>query len=98
QGCEGIVRRRAAATRTGGHEDGAGQYGRRFEQKFFPSEVARMLHSIEQRIKRDLASDVAAIAALDVDLVWVPLAKDMIGPAIGRMTMIIGTGVNGQFI
>ena len=57
-----------------------------------------LVHAVEQGVERDLADDVAAIAALVVDVVRVPFAEDVVGPAVDRMAVIVGPHVQRQFV
>ena len=58
----------------------------------------RCVDALQQRIERDLAHDITTEAALVVQMMRIPLAEDVIGPAIDGMAMIVGPQIDGQFV
>ena len=82
----------------GGHQHRAGQDGRRLVKRSSRSSGRAVCDAVEQGVQRDLADDVAAIAALVVEMMRVPFAEDVIRPAIDRMAVVVGAHVNGQLV
>ena len=92
------MRLRPAAAGGRGHQDGAGQHSGRFEQQLFGRKLVRRFNPREQRVERDLLQHEAAVAALVVDVVGIPLAEVVVGPLIDRMVEVVLPRVDGQLV
>ena len=89
--------------RAGGHQDRAGQHGRRFEQQLvsrpLPSpRLVRDVDARQQRVERDLLQHETAIVAAVVDALQVPLAEVMVGPLAGRVVEVVGPRIERQLV
>ena len=63
-----------------------------------PRPARRICDPGEQPVERVLADDEAAVAALVVEVVRVPFAEDVVGPAVGRVVVIIRPRIDRQFV
>src|SRR5262249_38055777 len=95
-----VVRVGPGAADAGGHEQGAGQCRRRLEQGIFARQAAppHPANAAGQGSKTDLPDDVAAETSLVVDVVRVPFAEEVVRPLVGRMAVVVGARVEGEFV
>ncbi len=98
QGRGGVMRGRAGAADPGGHEDRPGQHGGGLAQPLAAVQGTVLLHGVEEGVERDLADHVAAVTPVAVEVVRVPLAEDVVGPAVDGMAVVVGAQVHGQFL
>ena len=53
---------------------------------------------VEHGVERDLLQHEAAASARVVQLVHIPLTKEIVRPFIDRMVEVVGAGIEGQFV
>ena len=94
----GVVRRRPPTAHARRHEDGAGQHGGALEEAFVGGQHGGVFDAVHEGVEGDLANDVAAKPAAVVDLVRVPLAEDVVGPAVDRMAVVVGAEIDGHLV
>ncbi len=102
QAHRGIVSPRSAAGDADRHQDRTRQHGRGLGQplraRSAPARRLGGIDPVEQAVESDLADHVAPIATAVVQVMRVPFAEDVIGPAVDRMAVVVGADVNGQLV
>ena len=82
----------------GAHQDGAGQHAGRLEQQLLARHVAVSRRAASRPSSVTCRDDEAAIAALVVDVVRVPLAEAVVGPLVGGMAEVVAARIEGQLV
>src|SRR5207253_2107736 len=65
---------------------------------FTPFSPGHALDAVVEGVQQDGPDDVAAVAGLAVEVVRVPLAEDVVGPAVDGVAVVVGPRVQGQLV
>ena len=71
------------------HEDRPTQDGRNVEQRLFRIDSLLRSGPVEQRIQNHFPNDEPTVVALQVDLMRIPLAEQIVGPLIRGVNVIV---------
>ena len=88
----------AAAAGARGHQDDAGEHGRRLEEQFIARHAAGRFNPLKYRIERDLLQHESSIPPLSIKMVRVPLPEVIIRPLVRRVIEIVSPWINRQLV
>ncbi len=93
------ISRRAPAADAAAHQNRSCQDRRRLFDQFFGDLLRSCIlgHTGQQRVERHLANHESIVVAVQVDMVRIPLAKNVIRPAVNRMIKVVSSRIARQF-
>ena len=80
------------------HQDRATQYGGDVEQDLVRIDPLLLGGPVQQGIQNHLPHNESAVASLDVDLMRIPFPKQIVGPFVGGVNVVVSPQIDRQFV